>query len=473
MKEQYGLIVIGAGPGGYTAAIRAAKYGIPTAVVEQAAAGGTCLNRGCIPTKALLQCAHAFESAADSQRFGVSAENVSFDIERFYQFKDEVSAQLRGGVEELLKANGVDLICGRAKITESGALQSVQVETAEGASHALSCENILIACGSAAVKPPIPGVELPGVMTSDDILKAARVYEHLVIVGGGVIGMEFASVFSALGCKVTVLEAMDRILANMDKEIAQNLKMILKKKGVECIAKALVKEIRRQDGGLSVVYEDKKGEVEISCDGVLIAAGRRAATEGLWDASLAIATQRGRIVTDEHYMTTVCGIYAVGDAGCGVQLAHYAAAEACNAVDIIAGRTPEKRLDCVPSCIYTSPEIACCGISEEQAKERGIAVTTGKFITSANGRSLISAQERGFAKIVCEAESGRIVGAQLMCANASDMISELSLAVTQGLTAKEAAAVIHPHPTYNEAILEALEDVEGMATHIAPKRRPR
>lgn len=471
MEQRYGLIVIGAGPAGYTAAIRAAKYGITTAVVEKTAAGGTCLNRGCIPTKALLQCAHAYESATHSQQFGVFAENVTFDIHRFYEFKDQISAQLRGGVEDLLTANGVERICGEAQITGQG---QVRVALSSGESTELSAERILIASGSVAMKPPIPGADLPGVMTSDDILKADRTYEHLVIVGGGVIGMEFASVFSALGCKVTVVEALDRILANLDKEIAQNLKMILKKKGVDCVAKAMVKEIRQgENGTLSVVYEDKKGQTALDCDGVLIAVGRRAATAGLWSDHMDIQVDRGRIVTDENYMTSVPGIYAAGDAGCGIQLAHYAAAEACNAVDIMAGREPEKSLKWVPSCIYTSPEIACCGLSEDQAKEQGIAVKTGKFITSANGRSLISAEERGFVKLICEADSGKLIGAQLMCARASDMISELSLAMACGLTDKDVESVIHPHPTYNEAVMEAVEDISGMATHIAPKRKPR
>lgn len=464
--ERYDLIMIGAGPAGYESAIYAAKSGLKAMVIEKAQAGGTCLNRGCIPAKTLLQCAHTYYKSITSGKFGVNNEQTSYDVAWFYEYKRQVTGRLRDGVEQLLKLNGVVLCKGIARIISESQVEVIE----DGKTTSYQADNILIASGSVPSVPPIPGAGLPGVFTSDGIFEKAAVYNHIVIIGGGVIGMEFAEYFTALGKHVTIIEALDRILAVMDKEISQSLAMILKKRGAKIHTSAVVKEIKATEA-LQVDFEDKSGMQSIPCDAVLVAVGRRPATSGLWAKTLDIKTERGRILVDSEGRTSVPGIWAAGDVAQGVMLAHYASASACNVVDSICGRNPERNLSVVPSCVYTEPEIACCGLTEAEAESRGIPVKCGKYGTLGNSRSIISSDERGFVKIVAEAGTGKILGAQLMCSRASDMIMELAVAITNGLTYEDVMKTIHPHPSYCEAILEMAEDLDGMAIHIPPKRR--
>lgn len=465
--EKYNLIIIGAGPAGYEAAIYAAKKGLKTMVVEKAQAGGTCLNRGCIPAKTLLQCAHTYYHSTNSDKFGVINDNTTYDIDKFYEYKDQVTERLRDGVEQLLKQNGVTLCSGIAKILSAGEIE-VKKDDVKSCYRA---DHILIASGSVPAVPPIPGADLPGVFTSDGIFENPKIYDRVVIVGGGVIGMEFGEYFTALNKDVTIIESLDRILANMDKEISGSLSMSMKKRGAKIHTASFVKKIEAGEEGLLVEFEDKKGVQTITCDAVLLAVGRYSATTGLWSEELDITTEKAQIITDRAGRTSVPGIWAAGDATQGIMLAHYASAAACNAVDAICGETPKRDLSVVPSCIYTDPEIACCGLTEAEAVSQGIEVKCGKYGTLANCRSVISGDERGFVKIVTEAQTGKIIGAQLMCSRASDMIMELAAAITNGLTPEDLSKTIHPHPSYCEAVLEASEDVEGMAIHISPKRR--
>jgi dihydrolipoamide dehydrogenase len=464
--DKYDLIIIGAGPAGYEGAIYAAKNGLKVMLAERGEAGGTCLNRGCIPAKALLQCAHTYHKSITSEAFGVYHENTTYDIAKFYEYKNQVIQKLRDGVEQLLRANGVVLCSGTARIVSTS---EVEIEK-DGISTNYQAEHILIATGSVPAVPPIPGATLPGVFTSDGIFENARLYDRIVIVGGGVIGMEFAEYFTALGKEVTVIEALDRILANMDKEISQSLSMIMKKKGVTIHTGASVKEIKSAEP-LLVEFEDKNGIQSVPCDAVLLAVGRRPVTSGLWADSLELKMERGQIVVDANQRTSLPGIWAAGDAAQGVMLAHYAAASACNAIDAICGKTPERKLSTVPSCVYTEPEIACCGLTEAEAVNAGIQVRCGKYSTLGNSRSIISSDDRGFIKIVSEASTGKIIGTQLMCSRASDMIMELASAISNELTFEDLTKTIHPHPSYCEAVLEAAEDIEGMALHIMPRKR--
>ena len=327
----------------------------------------------------------------------------------------------------------------------------------------LETGHILIATGSVPACPPIPGSSLPGVVTSDGLLDKKDLFEHLIIIGGGVIGMEFASVYSSLGHGVTVIEALDRILPTMDKEIAQNLKMIMKKRNVDIHTGAKVEEILRTEDGAGLIcrYVEKDKPCEARADGILIAAGRRAYTGGLiTDESSQevkdMAMERGRIVTDETYETSVPGIYAIGDVTGGIQLAHAATAQGRNAVAHMAGEDMVIRTDIIPSCVYTNPEIGCVGISADEAKARGMEAVTKKYIMSANGKSILSQQERGFIKVVADSGSHRILGAQMMCARATDMISQFAVAIANELTLEDMAKVIFPHPTFSEGILEAV-----------------
>ena len=469
MKE-YQLIVIGAGPGGYEAAIRAAQLGLTTALIERRDVGGTCLNRGCIPTKAMLHSAQLYREAANFELFGLHTENTSFDWAKVHQRKNDVVVKLRTGIEQLIKANKIDFFNNSASILGKNDVQLDQGEVIRG-------ENILIATGSVPARPPIPGLDLPNVVTSDELLddphftQADSLAKEILIIGGGVIGVEFASVFSSFGCHVTIVEAMERILPTMDREISQSLNMMLKKRGVSIHTGAMVEKLEQDENGLVCHFTEKGKAQAVPAQQVLVAIGRRPNIQGLFAEGFEVACERGRIVTDENFRTSVDSIYAIGDVTSKIQLAHMASAQGICAVHIIAGQKPPIDLRYVPGCIYTDPEIASVGITEDEAKQQGIPVKKGKFLMTGNGRSLIDEQERGFIKVLAHQETDLILGAQLMCSRATDIVAELATAIVNGLTCAQLAGVIRPHPTFCEGVTEAVEDVHAMAIHLAPKKR--
>lgn len=475
MADKFDLVVIGAGPGGYEAAVEGVQKGMKVALVENRELGGTCLNRGCIPAKTILHTAELYHELQSGPSIGLTAREPVIDMEMVQKRKDEVLEQLRKGIASLMKTNRISVFYGTGTILDrehvkvalsgekTGEKAEEQPDGQKQDQVVLETGHILIATGSVPACPPIPGSSLPGVVTSDGLLDKKDLFEHLIIIGGGVIGMEFASVYSSLGHGVTVIEALDRILPTMDKEIAQNLKMIMKKRNVDIHTGAKVEEILRTEDGAGLIcrYVEKDKPCEARADGILIAAGRRAYTGGLiTDESSQevkdMAMERGRIVTDETYETSVPGIYAIGDVTGGIQLAHAATAQGRNAVAHMAGENMVIRTDIVPSCVYTNPEIGCVGISADEAKARGIEAVTKKYIMSANGKSILSQQERGFIKVVADSDSHRILGAQMMCARATDMISQFAVAMANGLTLEDMAKVIFPHPTFSEGILEAV-----------------
>lgn len=469
MKE-YQLIVIGAGPGGYEAAIRAAQLGLTTALIERRDVGGTCLNRGCIPTKAMLHSAQLYREAANFELFGLHTENTSFDWAKVHQRKNDVVVKLRTGIEQLIKANKIDFFNNSASILGKNDVQLDQGEVIRG-------ENILIATGSVPARPPIPGLDLPNVVTSDELLddphftQADSLAKEILIIGGGVIGVEFASVFSSFGCHVTIVEAMERILPTMDREISQSLNMVLKKRGVSIHTGAMVEKLEQDENGLVCHFTEKGKAQAVPAQQVLVAIGRRPNTQGVFAEGFEVACERGRIVTDENFRTSVDSIYAIGDVTSKIQLAHMASAQGICAVHTIAGQKPPIDLRYVPGCIYTDPEIASVGITEDEAKQQGIPVKKGKFLMTGNGRSLIDEQERGFIKVLAHQETDVILGAQLMCSRATDIVAELATAIVNGLTCAQLAGVIRPHPTFCEGVTEAVEDVHAMAIHLAPKKR--
>ena len=442
------LIVIGGGPGGYVAAIRAAQLGLRTVLVERAALGGACLNRGCIPTKTLLH----------SAAFGVTASDAGFDYAVMDERRRQVVEQLRRGVEGLLKGNGVEVIHGSAVIQGPG-----RVRVGEAIYES---EHILVAVGARPALPPIPGLDLPGVVTSDGLLGEGMYHPRLTIIGGGVIGMEFASLYSALGAQVTVLEAMDRVLPTMDKEIAQNLSMLMKRRGVKLCTGARVEQVMRTGEGLRCAYTSKEKAETVAADAVLVSTGRTPNTEGLCGPGVDLGLDRGAIPVNERFETCVKGIYAIGDVVAGsIQLAHVASAQAINAVSMIAGKEPPMKLNAIPACVYTEPKIASVGLTEAQAKEVGIPTKGSKYLMNGNGRSIIAGAERGFIKVVSHAETGTVLGAQLMCERATDLVGEFTLAVAEGKTLEELAALVRPHPTFAEGISEAVESGLGLAIH--------
>ena len=451
----YQLIVIGAGPGGYTAALRAAALGLHTAVVECREVGGTCLNRGCIPTKTLLHASQVYRDAVDGASMGVHAAGATFDMGEIFAYKRGVSEKLRSGIHGLLKSAKVDLIEGVGRIAAPG---EVDVTAADGTVNRYTTERILIATGSVNVRPPIPGLDLPGVMTSDELLEGCdRLYDSLIIIGGGVIGVEFATFYRNLGCAVTLVEGMDRLLPNMDRELGQNLQQIMKKQGVEVLTNAMVQSLEETENGLAVHVVQKGTEKTVTGEKVLCAIGRRAYWDGVFADGLTPEVRGKSLQVDENFQTSIPGVYAIGDASSVVQLAHVAAAQGTACVERMCGVQDHVDLNVIPSCIYSAPEIAVVGITEAEAKEQGIPAVVGKCAMFGNARTVIEDPGRCFMKIVAHAETHEILGASLMCQHASDMISQISAAMVNRQTAEELRRVMRPHPSFEEAMAEALD----------------
>lgn len=456
MTTKYDLVIIGAGPGGYEAALTAAKEGLATTIIEARELGGTCLHRGCIPTKTIMHTTDLYlELKQHAEEIGLSLPSIGYDMIKIQQRKQTVLMQLEKGIAALLAQANVTVYHGTGTII---APHRIQISGKEPI--LLEAEHILIATGSVPATPPITGADLPNVCTSDALLKSTSISPRLVIIGGGVIGMEFASIYSALGSQVTVIEAMDRILAAMDREIAQNLKMILKKRNVEIHTSATVASIEQTaDGALCCYYREKEQPFMVEADQILIATGRKAFHKQLLGPGLSLQMEQGHIVVNQHYQTEYEHIYAIGDVIGGIQLAHVATAQGRNAVRHMVGKKPMIEISTVPHCVYTNPEIASVGITMEEAKAQNLHVVSKKYVMSANGKSILSLQERGFIKVIANGETHKIIGAQLMCARATDMISEFSTAIVNGLTLAQMAAVIRPHPTFSEGVSEAVQSL--------------
>ena len=454
--SDYQLLIIGAGPGGYVAALHAAKRGLRTAVIENREVGGTCLNRGCIPTKTLLHSSEIIAGINGGEKFGVGAERVHFDMSAIFARKREVSAKLSGGIEGMFRVAKVDLLRGTGTVTGSGTVKFV----GEEGEKVITAERILLATGSVPARPPIPGLDLPGVLTSDELLEGCdHLYDSLVIIGGGVIGVEFATFYADLGCKVTIIEGLDRLLPNMDRELGQNLSMILKKHGVDVYTNSLVANVEQDGDALKVNFTNKDKALSVSGEAVLCAIGRRPYTEGLFADGVGVEMNGRSIRVDENYETSLPGVYAIGDVSSKIQLAHVASAQGTDCVERMVGGKGMTDLSAVPSCIYCVPEIACVGITADEAKAAGREVVSGKYVMFSNGKTVIRDGDRAFMKVVADKATHVIVGAQFMCEHATDMISEMATAIVNGLTVEQMLKVLRPHPTFEEGVHDALEDV--------------
>lgn len=463
---QYDLIIIGGGPGGYVAAIRASQLGMKTALVEKGELGGTCLNRGCIPTKTLMHTANLYREAGEWETLGLELGQRSYDFAKIHQHKNDVVHQLRDGIAQLLKANKVDVYAAEGKVIDGNTVQAGE--------ETLTAGHILLAAGSVPAVPPIKGADLPGVVTSDALLAEQGVdCQRLLIIGGGVIGVEMASVYASLGKEVTIVEAAERILPPMEREISQNLTMILKKRGVTVFISAMVSEICQDQNGLVCHFTDKKGEQTAAADVVLLSVGRLPCTAGLFADGFAVEqTERGFIAVDDQFRTSVATISAIGDVIGRMQLAHAAEAQGIAAVEYISGQKESSvNFALVPSCVYTTPEIASVGITADDAKKAGREVVIGKYSMNGNAKTIIEQQDRGFIKLVFDKETDVILGAQLMCARATDLIGELVTAVSLGLTRQQLGKTMRPHPTFCEGITEAVEAAGGHGIHTMPSRR--
>ncbi|HVI41808.1 MAG TPA: dihydrolipoyl dehydrogenase [Anaerovoracaceae bacterium] len=464
------IVIIGGGPGGYTAAIRAAQLGARVLLVEAENLGGTCLNKGCIPTKALYKNAQLINELNSAAEFGIKLDGYTIDITEIMQRKQRIVDRLKEGIAQLIKANSIEMVYGKASLVSK---EKVKVIDSQGNESLINTKNIIIATGSVPLKPPITGINLPGVMTSDEILFSKEIPKSLVIIGGGVIGIEFAGIFNALGSQVTVVEFLPRILANMDSEISKKLVLALKKKGISIETDTKVIQISKDQESFRALTEGKKGENEIKTDAVLVSVGRTPNVEGLELDLLGVEHDRTGIKVDETYQTNVPGIYAIGDVIGGQMLAHIASEEGIAAVDNIMGLKGHLNYDAVPGCVFTFPEIAAVGLSEEDAKGKGIDYTSSKFLFGANGKALTIGEEEGFVKVLAEAETKRIIGVHIMGPHASDLIHEAALAVGYKMTADDISGIVHAHPTLSEAFMEAALGIENKAIHMLPKKPDR
>jgi dihydrolipoamide dehydrogenase len=471
----YDVVVIGAGPGGYVCAIRAAQLGLKTAIVEKRATfGGTCANVGCIPSKALLHASHMFaEAQGGLAPLGVLVDPPRLDLAAMMKHKDDTVAANVNGVAFLLKKNKVDAFNGAGRLlARRPGPHQVEVTAADGTKQLLSTKNIVVATGS-TVAPlrdsegaPID-IDEAIVLSSTGALELAKVPENLVVIGAGVIGLELGSVWRRLGAKVTVIEFLDRVLPGFDIEIAQRLQKILEKQGFAFRLSTKVTQVARSLTGATVSFASLRGSEEgvIGADAVLIATGRIPFTEGLGLAEAGVALERGRVVVDEGFATNFPGVYAIGDVVRGPMLAHKAEEEGVAVAESLAGQHGHVDYGVISSVVYTTPEIASVGVTEEEARAKGVAVKIGKFPLTANGRARAMRETDGFVKIVADAASDRVLGVHILGAWAGELIAEAAVLMGFSGSAEDLARICHAHPTLSEAVKEAALAVDKRPIH--------
>lgn len=468
MDQDRRVLIIGGGPGGYVAAIRAAQLGGKVTLVEDKHLGGTCLNEGCIPTKAFLHASAMARAAEDAKSWGVTLTLQEVDWRQVLSKKNEIVKKLVQGVAYLLKQNKVEVIAGVARLTSP---HTVRVEKSNGESILLQAEKIILACGSKPSFPGIPGLTAgPHVMTSSQALTMTALPDSMIILGGGVIGTELAYAFQSFGCRVTILESMPSILSTQDHEISSGLSDVLTKLGVELHVGTTVVGVSEEENGVRVRAEKDGVTQEFFARSLLVAIGRKPRTEDMGLDEVGVQTERGRILVNEYLETTIPGIYAIGDCTGQTMLAHFASAQGeCAAENAMGNKTPFTFAYC-PSCIYTMPEAASVGLTEEQAVGQGLSFRVGRFPLSANGRALIEGNG-GIVKILIGTQFDEILGVHILGPNATELIAEATLAIEMEATADELIHTIHAHPTVSEGIREAALASQGRAIHTVNKKR--
>ncbi|MCF6465303.1 dihydrolipoyl dehydrogenase [Clostridium sp. Cult2] len=466
------IAVIGAGPGGYVAAIRGAQLGGNIYLIEDREVGGTCLNRGCIPTKTYFRNAEIMHTLKKSEEFGIIIDNFKLDGKALQERKTKVVTQLVKGIEQLISSyKNIEFIPGRAQIKDN---KTIVVNLKDGETREISVDNIIIATGSKPTMTETKGVDLEGVITSDDLLDMEEIPETLIVIGGGVIGLEFASIYQELGSQVILLAS--RILKNVDMEIARRLPMFFRKQGMETYVDIRAKEIIKEGDKLRVVarYKKKDEEIEVVGDKVLIASGRGPVTEGLNLDNIGVEYNHKGIKVDKNFETTVEGIYAIGDVNdMGIQLAHVASAQGVYVTEKIMGLKPDINLDVYPNCVFTLPEVAFVGFTEEELKAKGIDYKFSKFLFAANGKALSLGEGEGFIKVFASKEDNKVLGVTILGPHANDLIHEGALALANDMDIDSITRTIHAHPTLSEAFMEAVHGLEDKAIHIAPPRKRR
>lgn len=460
------ITIIGGGPGGYVAAIQAAKMGARVVLVEKEMLGGTCLNWGCIPTKALVRSSEIFKNLREASEFGLNAENVSVDMKKVISRKNNIVKQLVDGIDYLLKKSNVKLVKGVGTIQDNKTVfvKNAMTETT------INTKNIIIATGSKSSNVPIEGADLKNVLSSKEILDIEKLPKRLAIVGGGVIGMELAFVFANFGVEVSVIEYLDRILALLDDDVCKEITSIARGRGIKLYTGSKVEAIRETENEECVVEFSKNDTKKyLTADKVLLCVGRIPYFENLGIEKLEIELNENKkgIKINENMQTNISNIYAIGDVTDKIQLAHVASHQGIIAVKNIMGETKEMDYNAIPSAIFTDPEIAVVGISESNAGKMKIDVEVGKFPFAANGKALTLGDSKGFVKIIKEKSTGKIIGGTIIGPHATDLISEITLAIKNGLTTEQVIETIHAHPTTAEAIHEAALSVEGGSIHFA------
>ena len=460
--RHFDVIVIGTGPGGYVAAIRAAQLGLRTAVVEKDQLGGTCLNWGCIPTKAWIGTAHLYEQIKRAREFGIEVGEPRINWGWLLERKQKVVKQLTGGVKTLLQGRQVEIVPGVAKL--AGA-HRVVVSRKEGGAQELTADHIIVATGAYATLPPGFALDRERVITSEQALSLSQQPRRLAILGGGVVGTEFACFFAAIGTQVTLIEMLPRLVPAEDDEIAVALERELKKQKIALHLDTRVDGMSDEPDG--AVTLKLAGGTSVTVDTVLVATGRRPYSAELGLESLGVARgDRGKIAVNERLQTSVPGLYAIGDVTDIKQLAHFASAQGKAAAELIAGHPAQTNWRAVPAATFTSPEIASVGLTEREAAAEGRKLKVGRFPFRAHGRNIADLELAGFVKLIADADSGQVLGAHIIGAKASELIHECSLAIAADLDARDLAQAIHAHPTMTETIGEAAEDIEHMAVHI-------
>ncbi len=456
--DTYNVGIIGGGPGGYVAAIRAAQFGGTVCLIEKGEWGGTCLNRGCIPTKTLFSIAHLAEQVQNNSAFNIPDSTV--DYANVLTHKVEVIQKLVGGIGKLLKANKIDTINGIASLENNN---TIVVNKSDGATEQVKAKNIIIATGSEPAEPPIFEVDETDVLTTTGILNLTELPESLIIVGGGVSGCEFASILNALGCKVTVVELLPTILATEDVQVIRHIQLFMKRKGITIHTDAKLTAVQKSDEGVTAVLES--GE-SLTAQKMLVSIGRRYNTEGLGLERVGVRTENGKIVVNEQMQTSIPNIYAVGDVASRYLLAHVASAEGKVAAQNCLGEVTEMDYQVIPWCVFTLPEIGHAGMTEKEATDEGYEVKVGRFPYGASGMALGMGEADGFVKTITDAESNDILGVHIVGAQASTLIHEAAVAIRLGGTVMDIAHTVHAHPTLSEMVMESAEAAYDRAVHV-------
>lgn len=456
------VAVVGGGPGGYTAAIRAAQLGAKVLLVEQDQLGGVCLNRGCIPTKTLLKSAEQWRELQNCATFGLQATEIGFDFGAVVARKNEIVTKLKSGIVKLVKSQAIEVLYGKGVLQGP---QQIVVSNAAG-DQLVRTDKIILATGSAPLKLPVAGGDLPAVLDSDGVLALTEIPQAMVVVGAGAVGIEFAAIFQAFGCQVTIVEMLPSLLPNIDSDLVKRLAMKLRKQGIKILTGTRVKAISQGRDGLLVEVENKQGVSSLlATDKVLAATGRRAVVEGLGLAESKVNYTQHGIIVNEQMATNVASVYAIGDVTGEYMWAHAAAAEGVIAAENALGGNAAMNYQAVPGCIFTTPEIAVVGLNEQEARNRNQSVVVSHVNFAGNGKALSMGETEGLVKIIADSVNYKVLGMHIFGPHASDLIMEGALAIRHSLTAVDLGATIHPHPTLAESVMECSTGIYGDMIH--------